>query len=467
MRELAVAIPALRALDSLQGQIALRLTVQGHLPEATAQVLDNMAIDGSLRLKHVGWRPAGLAAALHRVNGTVGCNSSGIRLEGFTGQLGSMAWALDGHSANLWTWLLGQAPQLEMQARLRLPMLDVDQLLALQPKGASPSAAQVVTTGTTPALSLEALPAMRWLLTLQVDQLRMGSFSASALRAQVKLEPPVLKLTDLHLEACDGQLDGELTLVKQHVETALQLKHVDMGAFFAAFPQLATYTVIGPYLKGRLSTQVTARADLDARLSPTPASLVVAGQVQVQQGALLDFPLVEEMSGFLKVKRFRNIHFQDMQTRFGIRDQRFWLDTTTLFANDLHMRVHGSHSLEGQLAYYVAVQTKAVLSVQKKQNKPNEKNPEWAEWVAEAPNAPAAAARSHIYLLVKGTTENPQFALDTKAMKQELKQDLRKEGQEWKANWAAEGLPSLGLKTDARKRKVAKPKANDWVDEQP
>ncbi|MBX3101436.1 MAG: AsmA family protein [Bacteroidetes bacterium] len=461
LSQLAVLAPALAQMDKLEGSARLQLTVQGLLPDEAAKATRLLHIQGRMTLQEAGWQPVGLAVPLKHLTGEILFDERGIHLPQLLGNLGDTPWRLSGRSANLWAWLLGEQPLLEMQARLQVPHLDVDQLMSLESPGATPQPA-----GTAAAsFAWEQLPPIRWELALEVDKLHFGQMQAQHLRAHAKLEPPVLKLTHLALQAFGGQLTGDMTLVKQHCESNLRLYGVSMGQFFKAFPQLAEYTVIGPYLDGKLSAEVSGRAALDGQLRFIPASVVADGRVQVQDASLTDFPLIEEMSGVLRLKRFRNITFRDASTRFGIRNEHFWLDTTTVFANDMHMKIYGGHSLSGQLNYHLMIQAKGVLGNQNKPNNQNKKNSDIDEWITET-ETQAEDAGSHFFLAITGTTEAPRFKLDTQAMRQKMRQDIRKEGQEWKQAWQGEKLPSLP--SLGRKRKAATPapgKAGDWIEE--
>lgn len=442
LRELTIFYPDLASLPVLEGRVELQLAGKGELKS-----WQTFPLNAELKLEQASLQTRGMRQPIHDLTGSLRWQRGELELQQLSGRVGASDFDLRGHTHRLTDWLRGKAKEMEVLANLKAEHLEADELTALFVTEEQKKPA----TGTAKTETGDHGLGIRWRLNTDARSVKYENLRVKDLRANLLWAEPVMRLEQLSCTTLGGSIQGSLTKVHNALEGNLDLQNMDMEAFFAAFPDLKEWMVVGPYIQGRISTKLTAKAGLDKDNSLISKSLYVKGDVAIKQMKLLNFKPVEEMNRVVQ-KRFTNMVFDDFATTFTIDNERFSIDSTDLYINGMHLQVYGSHDFATHLNYYVAMQVKGLLQMGKppKTTKPQTGSVDDLIAIEETPAEAAPddpTAGMHLLLHITGTADDPNIKLDKQRIKQQIKEDLRQKGQDLKQ------MLSLGK----RRRKAHQP----------
>jgi hypothetical protein len=248
------------------------------------------------------------------------------------------------------------------------------------------------------------VPPFRARLRLQVDTLVWNESRYGPLRADLSWHRDSFRITNLHAEGiARGTLSGEIAYKaigsREEWEIALRGQAMDLRQLRTAWPGLDTLFPLLPHLAGTLSGEV------QGHLPRTPKGMSwteIKGEVQlyVKNLVVSECPYTYKLFSLIPLTDFKRIEVGNAQARLHISEGVVRLDTTWLSANRWRMRIAGSHTLRGEIAYDLLIEVPRVLL---------DKSPTRVENLIEE----TEGERARLAIKVHGTPENPVFSWKT------------------------------------------------------
>lgn len=246
-----------------------------------------------------------------------------------------------------------------------------------------------------------SLPPFTAKLRLQVDTLVWGDSRYGPLRADLSWGRDSFHLTNLHAEGiAHGTLSGEITYTTpghyQRWRIALQGRSIELSQLRAEWPALDTLFPLLPHLSGTLSGEVQGQLPL------TPKGVAWAemyGEIHLSVKNLVvsECPYTYKLFSLIPLTDFKRIEVGHLQAHLHIAEGVVRLDTTWLAANRWRMRVAGSHTLQGEIAYDLLVEVPRVIL---------DKSSTRVESLVEENEGD----RARLAIKVRGTTQEPVFS---------------------------------------------------------
>ena len=102
-----------------------------------------------------------------------------------------------------------------------------------------------------------------------------------------------------------------------------------------------------------MSTQM--KGDLNDTLGLNRQTLLGNGNVQMNEGKLVGFPLTSKLADMTNLSELREINFKDWTNAFSISNGRFVVKDLKVSAGQIGLLVGGSQGLDGSLDYTLTV----------------------------------------------------------------------------------------------------------------
>lgn len=99
--------------------------------------------------------------------------------------------------------------------------------------------------------------------------------------------------------------------------------------------------------------------------------LQVLADVDINDGELKDFKLLEGFSSFVKVKDLRRIKFLDLKNYLEIRRQTLYLPLMFIQSNAMNLSISGEHNFDNEFDYNLKVNAGQVLTEKLKKYDPS------------------------------------------------------------------------------------------------
>ncbi len=192
-----------------------------------------------------------------------------------------------------------------------------------------------------------------------------------------------------------GSIEGNLQGLPFRWSVEGAFSRLNLEALHAEWPELDTLFPLLPHLKGTLSGRMQGRFPLrKGRLSWAEAQAELT--LRLENFVVVESPYTYELFSLIPLTDFKRIQVGSVQAHLTLQEGVLRLDTTTLQANRWRMRIAGSHTLRGELAYDLEVEVPRLLL-----DKSSQRIEEWVEEVE--------GERLRLHIQVRGTTEKPVF----------------------------------------------------------
>jgi hypothetical protein len=148
-------------------------------------------------------------------------------------------------------------------------------------------------------------------------------------------------------------------------------------------------------------------------------SISAEGKFTIDNGALVDFEPIQELSSFIEISELRNIHFERLSNDFFIRNNFVYIPQMDVRSSAADLAISGKHSFDNDYEYHIKILLSEMLS--KKIHKPK---PNTTEFGAVSDDG---LGRTSMLLKVVNKGEDVKVSYDMKAAGSQIKNDIRSE----------------------------------------
>jgi len=124
-------------------------------------------------------------------------------------------------------------------------------------------------------------------------------------------------------------------------------------------------------IAGTLNTKMAIDAQWDEEANFLYEDLHVLADVQATDGELNNFGMLEDFSGYVKIRDLEQIKFVDMRNWFEIKNERLYIPVMFIQTNALNLLLGGEHSFENEFDYNIKVNAGQVAFAKFKKYNPD------------------------------------------------------------------------------------------------
>lgn len=263
-----------------------------------------------------------------------------------------------------------QDAALVFRALLKAEQLDIDELLAL----AGPTEDEITNAedaGTTDSLARKSVERRA-----QVTDLLNGSFDANVkawnygemegqnFLGKLTFSPKQLNIKG-QSDAMDGKfrLEGEMYFVESpRLEARITSEQVDVKEFFRQGENFGQEVLTSANLLGKLDSRIFIRAYFTEAGALDYDRLLVLAGMDIKEGELKDFAMLENFSAVLKEKDLSRVRFSNLQNYLEVSNNTVYIPTMFIQSSAMNMTVSGSHTFSHVMDYNIKVNVGQVLA---------------------------------------------------------------------------------------------------------
>lgn len=312
-----------------------------------------------------------------------------------------------------------KSAELEFKGELVSENLDIDRLLALS--------AVTADSNKVGRETFDSLKVEQNLRRERISRLLEGTFEAriarynydkvegANFRGQIELAANELLIRG-GTEAMKGNfdLDGKITFEGQpNLRARLTAKAVDITEFFRQCDDFGQTMLQSKHIKGRLDAQIAIYAYWDETGNFLSDRLRVLAGINLRNGELNGFDMLDQFSTFVNVKDLRQIRFVQLQNYLSVRNRTLYLPAMFIQSNAMNLTVGGEHSFDNAFRYNLKVNAGQILADRFKGH--------------DAGLSPKKAKQNgwfNLYYAIFGTPDDYSFKSDKKTVRSDLDQSL-------------------------------------------
>lgn len=388
--------------------------------------LSNISSSGTLGAYDVGF--AYLNKTVSALNSSLDLANNQLRFEELEITIDDMPFRFEGTFSNGLQYLLGQvftgqSDPLKFNVTAVAEDLDLDELLYIEWPPEEITAAEDASLQDPAGAGLDMTPRGQHFRLLQMFEgtasltartFNFREFDAKDVLAEIVFTSGKIRFAPCSATTLDGRisLSGEASVEDDALQIAgdARLRNIDVNKLFTACENFGQETLVAGHLKGTGDADVVFVTWWDTNMVFQPQLLSGTVDLDIQNGELVGFEPMKELSSYVKVKELEDIQFDRLQNKVEIRDEMVLIPTMLIRSTALNLLMTGTHYFDNRIEYYFKINMLDMLARKFRlgSNRPGE-----MEDLNEG--------LINLYIAMTGTVDDPVIRTDKKLVKEKLK----------------------------------------------
>ncbi len=267
-------------------------------------------------------------------------------------------------------------------------------------------------------------------LNIQIDQLTWDSFNGrnfSGILVNKKRSIAMQSASINSMESCirfNASLRQNDTNIMA-LEFNTTLKKVNIQELFKSFDNFGQKTLQAGNIEGKVSGRIDLGLHFTSQFSVIKESIVSKSSLIIENGALIDFEPMYELSKFIEVSELEDIRFETLKNTFFIRNNKLIVPEMDIHSSAFNISGSGVHHFNNHYTYHVKVLLSEILS--KKARNAKKENQEFG--VIEDDGV----GNTSLYLTIEGGKDGTKVKYDRKKVQEVIKERFKDEKKELKS----------------------------------
>ena len=342
----------------------------------------------------------------------------------FGGKVNGSDFALTGALHNVVSFLFEPKARIFLEADLRSQLIDFTQLVEEETSTANESDYELLF----PAL-------LDFNLNCSIEKFVFRKFEAIGVKGLAVLNQGTLTVDPVTFATANGKLSAQLVLVPinstaYRMNCLAEVKGIHIDKVFTEFENFGQTFIQDRHLKGTADANVQFRAVLTNSLELPSDKIESIIDLSIDNGELNNFETLQEIAEYLRsnkwvapfvdeerfAERVRNVKFSKLHNVIEIRNRVVTIPLMDVRSSAMDIAAKGTHTFDHNIDYAVGFNLRDLLV---------RKDKEWAE-------VDDGLGKS-MYISMKGTVDNPVYAVDKELAKEVRKESMEAERQNMKA----------------------------------
>jgi hypothetical protein len=413
----------LDTIEKAAGNVELRINASGRPGKGstlTAADFRNFKTSGEMTLRNVVCRLKNSALPVDSLSGALGFDGNNVAITNLRIRSGPSDLVLNGKLRNLLGFLFTQREVLDITANLRSELTDLNALLSAPATTKSSDTSYSLTLPERIAVSISA----------QVGQVKFRKFDARDLRGELKLRNQRLVADPVSFWTMDGKINGSGMIDGTRTDSLLitgnaHCERVNINKLFVQLENFGQTTLTNEHVRGTLTSDLNFASLWSTGLVMNEQKLFAGADVTIDQGQLINFKPLEELSRFIKLDDLRNIRFSTLTNHIDIRNRIITIPEMDIRSSAIDITMSGTHNFDNVVDYHIVVGLDELRA--QKVKKANPVNAELG--IVEEDDG---GHRTKLYILMSGPLDNPDIRYDSKGLVRGIRNDLKQEKQDLK-----------------------------------
>ncbi len=413
-----------KEIERVSGLLDINARFKGRIADLKKSTTSsNVSAEGEISLLNISMKHARLPYQIENVKADILFNNNDISVSNFSGKAGRSDVGFDGFFKNAMGNLIFHGSPMYVEGGLKSDYLDVDELLITNNSKENVTSPQLVSSaqGTT---SKNAFENIMCKINCKVNHLKFKKIHARAISADITYRANELYMSEAKFSCVGGQVNSSCNLIFNknktiEARTVSQLTNINIDSLFYVFDDFGQTFITQKIIKGELSGSIDALFTLDKNLNIVSKDAIANIDVQILNGALNNFEPLKALSKFVEEKKLERIQFSELHNKIFIEDGVVHIPEMTIKSNVSELNISGTHTFEQAIDYRLTLPLKNL--------KPAKRDSDEAFGAI----APDKRGEPRLFLTIKGTAENYKIAYDKQRTQSKIKEDLKKEKEEF------------------------------------
>ncbi len=366
---------------------------------------------GMINLSNVNIEVKDSPKLISDLNGIVLFSNTNLEITKVNLNYGKTDFAISGSLIDIFPYFFNSSYPLKAKVKAQTTNLDFDELLKSNSSTETSSKKLNIPENILAAVDFHA------------EKVKFGKFTGTDMKASVNFVNGRLDIQSFNINALDGNISASGKISKTNegtffITAKTKIKGLNARKTFYAFDDFGqevdglTYNKIN----GTIDANIELVSEWNSDFSPKMDRLMVVSDAIITDGEIRNYSTLEALSKYVKVSNLSEIKFAILKNVISIRNEVITIPEMEIKSNAMNLWVSGTHTFKNEINYRIRILLSEVLG--KKAKEANKTNQEFDI-------EDDGLGQTTLYLLVTGTTDNPKFKYDTKAVKKKIAEDVK------------------------------------------
>jgi uncharacterized protein involved in outer membrane biogenesis len=426
---------ALDTLERCEGRLTSSALISGELNYSEKDsTYDWRALlaSGSAQLEQGLVRLKNSNREFSNLKGEIAFDKKNVQIRSFSGVVNGNDFNISGALQNFIPFISSANERLMLEAKLNSGLFDFTNMVETN-----------ATTASENNYVFELPERIDFVLNTNVGKFVFRKFEATDVKGITKLQNGVLTIDPVTFNTADGSFSAQIAMTRASADfyrlnCLANLKDINIRKLFTEFENFDQTFIQDRHLKGTANATVQFRTNLTTALVLMPDQMESLIDITIDNGELAGLESLQDIADYIRgnkwvapfvnedkfSEKMKTISFSKLENVIEIRNRMITIPLMDIRSSAMDITARGTHTFDNQIDYAIGFNLRDVLV---------RKDKEWTE-VDDG-------LGKRMFISMKGTTDNPEFAMD-----KELARDVRQaEMQQEKENVKALLKEELGL----------------------
>jgi hypothetical protein len=402
----------------LKGNVSLSLNYFGRLKDLSKITSDDYRralVKGYMKINDVSFQVNGNPYLIEHLKGAFIFHNNDVQTESATLQVNNTSLLVKGYLRNLISYLMLPGEKLDATLQLNINKLNANDWLSKNKSNAA----------------FGFPDDMHIIADVTLDEFDYNKFQAKQMKSFFELKKPALYFSNLSFNSIEGTflVNGKL-LVDQNKNLILQsdakLTNLNIKKLFQTFDNFGQTFLQDKHIQGKLKADIPfIQLKWDSAFHVVNKDIVLDANIEIDNGQLSNFEPLYNLADYISLNDLRQIKFSTLKNDISIKDRKIIIPNMEIHSSAFNIEVSGEHTFDNVIEYRIKLLMSEWLASKARKNKK-----ENLEFGIEENDGLGSTS---LYLTIKGTVDKYKITYDSKKMKEQVKQSLKKETLELKS----------------------------------
>jgi hypothetical protein len=203
-------------------------------------------------------------------------------------------------------------------------------------------------------------------IKFQFDKITKGLIQSGKVSGNMIYRYPELYIDPVHAETMNGIINSSIALIDLHkpvhkLSVNSSFKNVDINEVFQSFNNFGQEFLTHKNIAGSISGDSEFFTPLNNDFSINPSEIVSESSFVIENGELIDFQPLVELSKFLKIDRMDHIHFSNLSNTILINNSNITIPQMDISSSALNLHASGTHGFNRKYKYHLATKLSEIM----------------------------------------------------------------------------------------------------------
>ena len=425
----------LSQLEVCEGKLLVKADLNGVLRYVEADTSYNwrdVLATGEASLSSASIKPKNSNRMFSEMQANLSFDKQDVKVNAFKGLVNGSDFAIDGTLRNLIPYLFDPQSRVYLEANLKSSLIDFTQLVEEESSTEAQSEYELLLP-----------PFIDFTLNCAIDKFTFRKFEAEKVNGVITLSYGKLTIDPVKFRTAEGELSAQLSLSPHgsggyHMNCLANVRGIHIDKVFTEFENFGQSFIQDHHVKGTADATVQFKSDITNTLDMPSDKMECLVDLAISNGELNNLETLQEIASYLRsnkwvapfvdedrfAERMRTIKFSKLENVIEVKNRVITIPLMDIKSSAMDISAKGRHTFDNQIDYAIGFNLRDLLV---------KKDQEWTEQ--------DDGLGKSMYISMKGTVDQPVFAVD-----RELAKQMRKEAMEAeKSNVKALLKEELGL----------------------